>query len=187
MAKMTDVELRAVLQSRINNSIGSRPGGQSDQISQDRSKALRYYRGDPFGNEQEGRSQVVSRDVAEAVDSIMPSLVRVFASGEEVVRFEPFGQEDEEAAQQQTDYVNYLFAQRNAGFTVLYDWMKAALLFRLSFAKVWWDESEEVSVERYSGLTEPEVQALYADGVEVEDQEQDGQLVLDDGATIPRS
>ncbi|MCX8501762.1 MAG: hypothetical protein ORO03_08745, partial [Alphaproteobacteria bacterium] len=31
----------------------------------ERGRAMRFYLGEPFGNEVEGRSQVVSRDVAE--------------------------------------------------------------------------------------------------------------------------
>jgi hypothetical protein len=46
----------------------------------------------------------------------LPSLMDIFAGSDEVVRFEAVGPEDEAAAQQETDYVNHVFMQQNAGF-----------------------------------------------------------------------
>ena len=57
----------------------------------------------------EGRSKAVSADVADTIEGLMPALMDIFCGSDEVVRFEPVGPEDEEAAQQETDYVNYVF------------------------------------------------------------------------------
>src|SRR5574343_406852 len=72
-----------------------------------RAKATRYYKGEKFGNEEEGRSQIVLTEVRDSVLQILPSLMRVFFSGEKVVEFVPVGPEDVSAAEQATDYVNY--------------------------------------------------------------------------------
>ena len=65
-----------------------------------------YYYGDPFGNEVEGRSKVVSTDVYDVIEWMMPSLMRVFSSGDDLGRFDPQGPEDVKAAKQETEYVN---------------------------------------------------------------------------------
>ena len=69
MTKMSDGDLAAILDAKIQNALGYQGG----RLSQLRRQAERYYKGESFGNEIDGRSQVVSRDVAEAVDSMMPS------------------------------------------------------------------------------------------------------------------
>jgi hypothetical protein len=82
-------------------------GYKDDRPSRDRREALRFYRGDnlpDYGDSGDGLSTVVSRDTMEAVESMMPSLVRPFVAGEEVVSYEPKGPEDEEGSKQATDY-----------------------------------------------------------------------------------
>jgi hypothetical protein len=63
----------------------------------------------------EGRSHAVSTDVADTIEGLMPSLMEIFRTGDEVVRFEPVGPEDVAAAEQETDYVNHVFMQVNPG------------------------------------------------------------------------
>jgi len=83
-----------------------------------RERASAYYEGSPLGNEEVGRSQIVMREVADVVDSVKPSLMRIFAGGDTVVDYEPVTKEDEEAAAQATDYVNFVFNQDNPGYQI---------------------------------------------------------------------
>jgi hypothetical protein len=92
---------------------------------------------------------VVSTDVADTIEGLMPNLMDIFAGSDEVVRFEPVGPEDESAAAQETDYVNHVFMQQNPGFMVLYSFIKDALLSKVGIVKVWWEEREEESRETY--------------------------------------
>jgi hypothetical protein len=109
---------------------------------------------------QDGRSRAVSTDVADTIEGLMPSLMDIFAGSDEVVRFEPVGPEDEEAAQQETDYVNHVFMQQNPGFMILYGFIKDALLSKTGIVKVWWEEREQEQRETYYDLTEEQFQAL---------------------------
>jgi hypothetical protein len=102
----------------------------------------------------EGRSQAVSTDVADVIEGLMPTLMDIFAGSDEVVRFEPVGPEDEEAAQQETDYVNHVFMQNNPGFMTLYSFIKDALLSKVGIVKIWWEEREQEERETYFDLTE---------------------------------
>ena len=78
----------------------------------------------------------------------------VFFSGDEVVEFVAVGQEDEEAAQQETDYVNHVFTQKNNGFVITYNFIKDALLSKNGIVKVFWEEKEEHIEEMFWGLPE---------------------------------
>ena len=77
---------------------------------------------EPYGNEVEGKSQIVTGEVAEVVDGALPNLMRVFTSSDDAVVFEPVNQGDEEAADQATKYVNHIFYKDNNGFEIMHDW-----------------------------------------------------------------
>ena len=116
----------------------------------------------------EGRSQFVDSTVQDTIEWIKPSLMRIFASGDEMVKFSPHGPEDVEMAEQATDYVNYVFTKDNNGWEILYSWFTDALLSKNGIVKVWWDEYSEAQREEYRGLDEIAFEALVApDGVEV--------------------
>src|SRR6476660_9699745 len=124
---------------------------------------MQYYYGQPYGNEQEGRSQVVTTEVKDAVEGILPSLMAIFTASEDIVRFEPQNPDDEEAAQQATDYVNYVFSRLNNGFLALYCLFKDALLQKNGYVKVYWEDYEKQEKETYENLTDMEFEALSND------------------------
>ena len=154
--KMTEEEL----QSRIQDDLRAALGYFSDELSKQREQAMEYYYSLPFGNEVEGRSQFVDSTVQDTIEWIKPSLMRIFASGDEMVKFNPVGPEDVEMAKQATDYVNHVFVKDNKGWEILYSWFTDALLQKNGIVQVWWDEYPETTREEYSGLGDMELQAL---------------------------
>ncbi len=166
MAKetITEEELVARIRGEITDSLGY----MGDTISTQREMAMKYYYGLPFGNEVDGRSQYVDSTVQDTIEWIKPSLMRVFASGDEMVKFTPHGPEDVKMAEQASDYVNYVFTKDNPGWEILYSWFTDALLSKNGIVKVWWEEYDEEEREEYRGLEEMELTALITqEGVEV--------------------
>lgn len=145
---MTDEELLALIENEESQCISSTSGALAEQ----RREAMQYYYGQPYGNEVEGRSQVVTTEVKDAVEGILPSLMAIFTSSDEIVRFEPQSQEDEQAAQQATDYVNYIFTRLNNGFLTLYCVFKDALLQKNGYAKIYWEEYTDSGIETYENI-----------------------------------
>ena len=163
MAKITEEELVARIQSEITDSLG-----YGDTVSQHREKAMEYYYGQPFGNEVAGRSQYVDSTVQDTIEWIKPSLMRVFASGDEMVKFTPHGPEDVPMAEQATDYVNYVFTKDNPGWEILYSWFTDALLAKNGIVKVWWDDYDDSVREEYTHLDDMEFNILISnDDVEI--------------------
>jgi hypothetical protein len=161
--KLTDAEILSRIQGEISDSLGY--GGE---ISKQREDAMLYYYGLPFGNEVEGRSQYVDSSVMDTIEWIKPSLMKIFASGDEVVVFNPEGPEDVESAKQATDYVNYVFMRDNPGWEILYSWFTDALLQKNGIVKCWWDETEDWNREEYNNLDETEFNLLIMnDDVEI--------------------
>jgi hypothetical protein len=140
-------------------------------LSEDRSQALDYYLGNPMGNEVEGRSQVVSRQVWDVVEWLKPQLADVFCSGDEVVKFSPRGPEDVQAAEQETDYINHIVQEKNNWFEIFYSWMHDALIQKTGYVKVYWDDSEDISQKTYANLTPDEfAMLLQIPGMEIIEQ-----------------
>ena len=166
--KVSEIEIKSIISSEINNSMGFLGGALSDQ----RRKSLEYYMGDKLGTEQDGRSQVISTDVSDTIETILPNLLRVFTSSDQVVRCEPVKSEDVPLADQATNYINYIFNKDNNGFSIFYTWFKDALLEKNGIVKVYWDDSEKVEQETYENLNDQEYQILINnDEVEVVEEE----------------
>ena len=146
---MNEIDLKARVKQAISQSVN---GYTDSDIQQSQDQALDYYYGRPYGNEIDGSSSVVTREVMEVIDWEMPSLLRVFVSGDRVVEFKPVGPEDEEQAQQESDVVNHTIMEENDGFLIFHDWFKDALLQKNGYVKVYWDEEEDVKTETYENL-----------------------------------
>lgn len=129
---------------------------------------LNFYLGNPLGNEQEGRSTVVSTDVADAIEWIVPQVMRSLFAQQEVCTFDPTGPEDVNQAQMESAYVYDVITKENPGYVELQTAVRDALLHNFGLIKVWYDDAIETTVKRWSGLTMEQVQAtLAAPDVEV--------------------
>jgi hypothetical protein len=130
MSKMSSSDLETLLAAAKADALAA---SSAAKLSSERSDAMDYYLGNMSKDMPavDGRSHAVSTDVADTIEGLMPSLMEIFAGGDEVVRFEPVGKEDVRAAEQETDYVNHVFMQRNPGFLILYSFIKDALLSKV--------------------------------------------------------
>jgi len=147
----------------VGRELASADSWSNGDLADQQAEALDYYYGQPFGDEEEGFSSVVTRDTLKTIEGIMPSLMKVFASGDTFVEFEPTGAEDEKAAQQATDYLNYVFDKRCDGFNVLYTWFKDALLMKNGLVEVSWTQDELCDIENFVAIEEIEADALEED------------------------
>jgi hypothetical protein len=177
--KMDAAEVRSILSQARNiaNSYNS-----DGIIASERIQNLRYYRGEPFGNEIKGRSQVISRDVLDTVEEILPELIEIFVGGSEVVKFNPISKEGEKMASLATTYCGHVFFVDNPGFMILYTWFKDALVQKNGFVKVIWEENEEKETQHLKGLSLMDIEQLVKDkDADIEEQRAYRLGVGDDG------
>ncbi len=179
---MDDDKLKAVIQAEMYSATGSLLGSDGGgDLADQRRIAMDYYLSQPFGNEVEGRSQVIDSVVHDVVEAALPDLLELFTASDEIVRFEPEQPEDEEAAKQATDYINFIFNRDNPGFRILHWWFKDALLQKNGIVKVFWEETNEKKRHTLTGLSEDEVAlVLNEEGVEPVEHEVDEQTGLHD-------
>lgn len=152
MAKLTDSEQRAIIAERLSNTLSS----TDSELRNDREKALDFYYGRPMGNEIEGRAQVVSKDMMDTIEWMMPSFMRIFCV-QQAIQFDPVGPEDEQLAKQETGYVTHVLWKQNPGFMLIYEWVKDALIQKNGYIKYWWEDSEKLEYSEYTGLTDEQL------------------------------
>ncbi|MEY4756334.1 MAG: hypothetical protein RJA34_1232 [Pseudomonadota bacterium] len=168
MAKMTDEALLGLLQAKEDDSATYVWG----QLGSEREKAMRQYHRLPYGNEEEGWSQIVTSDIQDTVEWVLPDLLDVFVTTDKVVNFEPSRARDMQPAAQATEAVNHVFFKQNNGFLNLYTAFKDALIVR-NGVLMWRKETrKEVTIEPFTGaslemlvmLTSPPAEAGDTDG-----------------------
>jgi hypothetical protein len=158
---LDDDQLRSIIEQEIREAVNH----STSQIASDQEEAIKYYEGRPFGNEVEGSSQVVLRDVAETIDWAMPAIMRAFFYTSEVVRYEDLTPESEQAGhgKRMSQVVNEIFRQNLRGFPVTYNWAKAGLLERFATVKYWIEEVREPQIESAQGMSAEQLVMLTAD------------------------
>lgn len=153
------IDIQAIVSGEIEDAVDY----IDSTISPLRALATQYYRGEEFGNEEDGRSKVVSRDVRDTVQAILPSLMKVFFSGQNIVEFAPNGPEDVAAAAQATDYINYVVTRDNPGFEIFYSAFKDALVCKTGIIKFYWDSEIQIETSDLTGLDDAGLAVLNSD------------------------
>lgn len=164
--KLDENGLKAMLDDEISQALG-----YVGKLSEQRRKALYYYYGEAKEDlrppEVDGRSSAVSTDLSDVVEWMMPSLMKMFTGGDEVVSFMPRKGGDEDAAKQMTALCNYIW-ELNDGFKVYHHWFKDALIEKAGVVKIWWDNRQQRKREEYQNLTDLQLAMLdQVEGVEI--------------------
>ena len=155
MDLLSDSDLLAILRKEEN----AASNYQWSALSRTREDALNYYDREPYGDEQEGASQVVTSEFADVIESIMPGLMRVFTSTDDVAEFTPGAPGEEQWAKEASAYVPHVFMRQNDGFRILYWMIKDALMYRLG--------AVTVDLEDYSEKRRVPVQGLPQDAIDM--------------------
>lgn len=161
--EMSESEVVGFLGRKIHQAMNTEEGDLSDT----RQENFNIYIGAEYGDEREGYSRFVTREGLETIEWVMPSVLRVFLSGDRIVSFEPQGPEDEDAAKQETDIANYFVMRANnkgcGSFLPLHDWIKDALMYPNGYLKVHMREYTKTDVGIVTGINAIGVQMLVND------------------------
>lgn len=91
-------------------------------------------------------SSLVSTDVTDTIEWALPSLIKVFTGGDEVVTVQGSSEEDDKNAEIMQELLVYQLQRQNRFFPVLYNWMKDALITGMGFIKCYWDRKEDYQI-----------------------------------------
>lgn len=157
---LTDDQIKNIVLSEASGAISYI--GDSD-LSKNRETLMDYYNQKPYGDEQAGQSSVVTSDVADVIETMLPMLMRLFTQGSVIGKFNPTITGTEDEADQKTRLVNYEFIERNNGILLLHNMMKDALLQYTGVIKCYWDDATITENRKYQGLSQMELQKLAMD------------------------
>jgi hypothetical protein len=135
---------------------------QDGTLSALRRQALAYYDRQPYGDEQEGASQVVTSEFADVIESLMPGLMRVFTAADDLIRFTPGAPGQEKWAEEASAYVPHVLMRENDGFRIISGLLKDALMYRLSGVTVDLEEVDETRTLPVQGFPQDAVDLVVA-------------------------
>ena len=151
---LDDRDILAIINQELSNS------AYISQNMQELRQSLSYYLGAPNGTEVEGRSQVMSTDVADSIEWIMPQIMKSFTQNNELVIFDPLNDGDEKQAELESEFVYNILMKKNNGFVIMHQFIKDALMQRNGVVKVYYEELDSSTTEEYTGLSEDQLRML---------------------------
>ena len=162
---LSDDDILSIVSSELSLADSSTYNGVGNVSLEE---ALRYYLGLADGTEIEGRSQINSTDVADAIEWILPQVMKSFTQNNEIVIFDPVHEGDEKQAELESQYVYEVLMKQNDGFIILHQFVKDALMQRNGILKVYYAKHDEKKTADYTGINENQLDALLsAEGVEM--------------------
>lgn len=178
MARLTEEEFTKIIDQQVDEAAS----WQEEHIADERQRNYEMYVGKNRQPAPDGRSQVVTWDVFETIESALPDMIEIFLATDQVAAFDPVGEEDVQFAEQATDYINHILLKQNPGFLIFHNWVKDALIAKLGIVRAYWAESEKVTCREYTGVSEMQLtQLLQVEGADIEEQK-----ATDDPAEVQR-
>ena len=154
MAKMRERDLIAFLDAADSDA-----ASYAQTLELLNAEMVSAYHTEPQGDEESDKSQFVSTDVFDLVESDMPSLVRVFLGADDILVFHPIGEgkEDKAEADQKTKYVNYLVRKQPESFATIHGWLKDAELHKTGVVKFYHEERKTTDERKIKGMSGDEL------------------------------
>jgi len=129
------------------------------EFTKDNEKYLREYLGRPYGDEVPDQSSVVSTDIADVVESDMPSLARIFMGSGDIITFHANTDSESEIreAEEKTKYINWLVRSQPNSFHILHSWMKDAEIQKNGVVKYSVEDFKSVETVKYTDVDQTEL------------------------------
>jgi hypothetical protein len=146
--KYDDDQLVALVHEEIQRS-------QQDwqtKVAAQRETAIKYYYGEPFGNERAGFSRHVSMETFEAVEDVKTKILNAFTSGRAIFEFLEEMKGDADGAKLATDYVHQVFWRENDGYNIIKDCLHDGLVEKQCVTRPYVHTETKVTPEKFHGV-----------------------------------
>ena len=147
LEEMSEDELQAIVSTAVRDAVDF----IDSEITPRRVLSQNMFDGETRIGSEEGRSSVVRSVIRDTVRAVKPSLMRIFASHDKVVQFEPTGPEDVQTADLATQCINHIFNQ-NSAYKLLDDVFQDALVKKIGILKAFYEDSDVQTIHDYTGL-----------------------------------
>lgn len=169
---ISDTEMLNIIRAEIKESVGY--SGENSALHENRAFLMDSYNCEPYGDEVEGKSKVVTADVFEVVEGQLPTLIKLFTQGDKIAKFTPSRPEYEAEAEQKELLCDWVFSQQHDATKLIHSQLKDGLLQYTGILEVYWDDSEEIQDElEFTGQTQEDLIALQLrDDIEITEVEE---------------
>jgi hypothetical protein len=130
------------------------------EIQTNQRQAMEAYYGQLYGDEEEGRSQIITREVFETIEWIRPDIVDMFTASDRIVTLEPQGPEAEAHVEVAQAYLNHVFFQKHDGISIIDQFAFDGLLQKLGIAAVYVERESDGKLEEYTALSSPQLMQI---------------------------
>lgn len=161
---MDDEEFQGIVSSMVDDA-----RDYVDRVDEDRNRLTGVYNGDKYRDEVEGRSQVVTREARDTVRKVKPSIMRTLMGSDHPCRFQATSPEQQQMAQQATEYIRYVFEVDNPGYQEANSAVDDALIRKNGAFKVWYEDADPEPVSWENVSIEMAEQLEQLDEVEIDE------------------
>lgn len=174
--KLTKEKINNIVKTAVTDAVDF----ISSEIAPSRITAQKYFDGYTKLEAESGRNKVVATKCRDTIRAVKPGLMKVFLQSGKPVEFSPRHPDAVMGAEQATNYAQYVFNQNN-GFRILHDVFHDALIKKVGVAKVYYDETENVEIDEYTGITDEQLALVLSDpDVEIIEQEIEVEAQIDE-------
>lgn len=169
------------------------------ELAKNQEEALKRYFGELYGSEVEGRSQVVTNDLEDTINWIMPDLMRAFTASDDLVSCVAKKPDDDAGthvgqinqARSKSDvmaaYLSHVFFEDNDGQTAIHDFAFDGLLQRLGVMHVGWEDPQRGPPQLIEGVGAAQLQKyLEDDEYEITGADEDGETFVIEVRRTPK-
>lgn len=161
--KLTDSEILKIVKQDYQTAKKAKHG-----IDGKISTWLNEYNGEPYGNESDGHSQIVVKDIKKAVEWFLPNAVEPFVGKNRIVKLEGITADDAPRASLTEKLLNYQFVRNFDRYSFIYDCFKVGATEGTTVVRCGWEFEEETRTEKLKTWTPEQLAQLQAEGMEVE-------------------
>ena len=174
---MDDDELLAILKSEEYDTASY----YTSELARDQADAMDRYYGAPYGNEIDGRSKITTHDIEDTINWMLPDLMRVFMSADDLITVTPNAPEDEDNCDPAAQYLQHILFNDNQGATIIHDFAFDGLLQRIGVLSVMWQDPQPMPPEIMENvpadqlqkiMSNPEYEILEQEQVEGDDEDE---------------
>lgn len=131
-----DADLLGLLQSEESDASTY----YTSELAQAQAEAMDRYHARPYGDEAAGRSKVVTHDIEDMVNWIMPSLMRTFEPSDELITCDDDNIEDgAEVLTATAQYLRHVFFKQVGGEDIIHDFIFDGILQKVGVIRTAWD------------------------------------------------
>lgn len=113
----------------------------SSEFAQSQAEAMDRYHARPYGDEVDGRSKVVTHDIEDMINWIMPSLMRTFEPSDELITCDDDSLEDgSEILTSTAQYLRHVFFNQVGGEDIIHDFIFDGILQKVGVIRTAWEQ-----------------------------------------------